>query len=210
MVLLQGYDDLSTSSTVGYSYNESEKISCSFDGRYYDEIITRLRLQPIQEYEYSQPQQYKQQQQQQQEKLQQEKKLHNQKRKHKILLVDDEPDLCMVYQMVLEDAGYECKSYTDPVKALQEFRPNYYGLVILDIKMPLLNGFELCKNIIELDKTVQVIFLTAGGEYHEEIRRQSHPELADNSNIDYVQKPIGNQELVQIVNMIIANSITMD
>jgi PleD family two-component response regulator len=48
-----------------------------------------------------------------------EEKLHEQKTKicKRILLVDDEPDSCMVYQIVLEDAGYECKSYTDSVKA---------------------------------------------------------------------------------------------
>jgi PleD family two-component response regulator len=44
----------------------------------------------------------------------------------RILLVDDDPDICMVYQMVLEDAGYECISYTDSSKVLEEFRPNYY------------------------------------------------------------------------------------
>ena len=53
-----------------------------------------------------------------------------QKRK-RILLVDDEPDTCMVYQIVLEDAGFECLSYTDSVKALQEFRPAYYDLILI-------------------------------------------------------------------------------
>jgi CheY-like chemotaxis protein len=51
----------------------------------------------------------------------------------------------MVYKMVLEDAGYECASYTDPSKVLEEFTPNYYDLILLDIKMPILNGFELVK-----------------------------------------------------------------
>jgi DNA-binding response OmpR family regulator len=89
--------------------------------------------------------------------------LHNQirSRKRRILLVDDEPDTCMLYQIVLQDAGFECISYTDSVRALQEFRPNYYHLLLLDIKMPVLNGFELCKKIIELDKMVHIIFITA-------------------------------------------------
>ena len=53
--------------------------------------------------------------------------LNNQtKRRNRILLVDDEPDICMLYQMVLEDASFECIPYTDSVKALQEFRPYYY------------------------------------------------------------------------------------
>jgi CheY-like chemotaxis protein len=66
--------------------------------------------------------------------------MQNRKR---ILLVDDEPDTCMVYQIILEDAGFECLSYTDSVKALQEFRPNYHDLILLDIRMPVLKGFEL-------------------------------------------------------------------
>jgi DNA-binding response OmpR family regulator len=66
----------------------------------------------------------------------------------------------MLYQMVLNDAGFECSSYTDSVKALLEFKLYFYDLILLDIKMPILNGFELCKKIRELDKTVQVIFIT--------------------------------------------------
>ncbi len=130
------------------------------------------------------------------------------KKKKKILLVDDEPDTCIIYQMALEDAGYECISYTDPVKVLQEFRPHLYDLILLDIKMPILSGFDLCKIIIELDATVRILFITAGGEgYYEEFRSQHFPELG---KINYIQKPIGNDELVSMVDTIIANSITMD
>jgi CheY-like chemotaxis protein len=118
-----------------------------------------LRLQAIEKYQYDSPQQ------QQREKLRQqeeeEEQLHDQTRKKKILLVDDERDHCMVYQIVLEDTGYECTSYTDSVKALQEFRPNYYDLVILDIRMPRLDGFA-CEKIRKVDRDVQIIFTTAG------------------------------------------------
>jgi DNA-binding response OmpR family regulator len=134
--------------------------------------------------------------------------MDNQKsrRRKRILLVDDEPDLCMVYQIVLQDAGFECTSYIDPVKALKEFRPNYYNLILLDIKMPILNGFELCKKIRELDNTPHVIFITASEEYYEKSRSQDYRELVNNdSNISYIQTPIGNKELVQIVNMIMAS-----
>jgi DNA-binding response OmpR family regulator len=142
------------------------------------------------------------------QKIQDKQGLHSQTRRTKrILLVDDEPDICIVYQIVLQDAGYECKSYTDSVKALQEFRVNYYDLILLDIKMPVLNGFELCKKIREVDRTVHIIFITASEAYYEKFRGQHFPELG---KINYIQKPIGNEELVQIVNMIIANSITVD
>ena len=179
--------------------NESKKISCLVDTKkYYDELITKKHLQAREEYE-----RITQHQQQQQQKLQ-EKGLHNQKRKKRILLVDDEPDHCMVYQIVLQDAGYECISYTDSVKALQEFRPNYYGLVILDIKMPKLDGFALCKKIRELDKNIQIIFVTASEVYYENFRKQYYPDLSKDININCLQKPIANEELVQIVDMTIA------
>jgi CheY-like chemotaxis protein len=126
----------------------------------------------------------------------------------RILLVDDEPDTSMSYQMVLQAAGYECNSYTDSVKALKEFRPNYYDLCLLDIKMPMLNGFELCKKIREVDKSLYVIFITAAAEYYTELRSRYYTELNNNNNnIDntsFIQKPIGNEELISIVNMTIA------
>jgi DNA-binding response OmpR family regulator len=131
--------------------------------------------------------------------------MDNQKsRRKRILLVDDEPDLCMIYQIVLQDAGFECISYTDSVKALQQFRLNYYDLILLDIRMPVLNGFEPCKKIIEIDNTVQIAFITASEIYYEKAREKYYPEL---DNINYIQKPIGNEELVCIVNTITTATI---
>ena len=86
---------------------------------------------------------------------------------NRILLVDDEPDHCLTYQMVLQDAGFKCVSYTDSAKTLQEFTPNSYDLVILDIRMPKLDGFALCKKIRKVDREVQIIFITAGEVYYE-------------------------------------------
>src|ERR687886_163156 len=124
--------------------------------------------------------------------------------KKKILLVDDELDICLSYQIVLQDAGYECISYTDSVQALQEFRPNYYDLVILDIRMPKLDGFALCEKIREIDNAVQIIFITAGEVYYENFRRQYYSKLSNDVNIKCLQKPIGNEELIQIVNEMMA------
>jgi two-component SAPR family response regulator len=73
--------------------------------------------------------------------------------------------------------------------------------------MPVLNGFELCEKIREIDKTIHIIFITASEAYYEKFRGQHFPELG---KINYIQKPIGNDELVRLVNMIIANSISID
>jgi CheY-like chemotaxis protein len=175
-----------------YQYNNKSKSLSglgSHDPKYYDEIITKVNIQARK---------------QQHEHLLQDQTAVSRRR---VLLVDDEPDICMIYQMVLEDAGYECVSYTDPVKALKDFRIDYYDLILLDIKMPILNGFEFCKKIREVDKTAHIVFITAAEQYYEKFRTQHFPELG---KINYIQKPIGNDELVQIVDSIVANSITMD
>jgi CheY-like chemotaxis protein len=196
-------NDPSTRTSEGYYHyhcNKSKRIFGfgSHDPKYYDQIITKLNLQAREQHERSGMQHL----------LQDQTARNSSKNKKKrIFLVDDEPDICMVYQIVLQDAGYECISYADSVKALQEFRPFYYDLILLDIKMPVLNGFELCKKIRELDNTVHIIFVTAAEEYYEKFRSQHFPELG---KINYIQKPIGNEELVRIVDMIVANSITMD
>ena len=195
-------NDHSTKTLRGY-YNASKRIFGSFDPKYYDEIITKLNLYARKGYDEYAAAQYPNKQ-----KIQDKEILllhNNQKKRKRILLVDDEPDICMVYQMVLEDAGYECIPYIDSIKALQEFRPQYYDLILLDIKMPALNGFDLCKKIREVDKAVHIIFITASEAYYEKFRSQHFPELG---KINYIQKPIGNEELVQIVNMVVANSIT--
>jgi CheY-like chemotaxis protein len=184
-----------------FSYNEPEEVFDSSYSTYYDEIITRLRLQTIQQYKH-----IMQQEQQRERTRKHENNLHDQKERKRILLVDDEPDSCMTFQAVLEDAGFECAPYTDSLRALQEFRPFHYDLILLDIKMPVLNGFELCKKIREVDKTIDVIFITASEVYYEQLQRQPYPELTNDANINYVQKPIGNQELIRLVNMLIATN----
>ena len=188
-----------------YSYNNKSKTTFGFGShhpKYYDQIITKLNLQ-------ARGQQHERNSSSIMQRLLQDQtaRSSSRNRKKRVLVVDDEPDTCIVYQIVLQDAGYECISYTDSVKALQEYRPFYYDLILLDIKMPVLNGFELCKKITEVDKSVHIIFITASEAYYEKFRGQHFPELG---KINYIQKPIGNDELVRLVDMIIANSITMD
>lgn len=147
---------------------------------FYDRTITILHhIQAIKSHEYN---------------LEQQRRLEREQRK--IFLVDDEPDHCFLYKMILQDAGYECNSYTDALKAIQEFRADYYDLVLLDIKMPILNGFELGKKIKEQDKTVRIVFITASENFYEEFRSEHFPGLCD---IYYIQKPIENKELVERV-----------
>ena len=65
----------------------------------------------------------------------------------KILIVDDEPDIASSLKMGLEYNGFEVHAFNDPVEALSNFKAGSYDLVLLDIKMPKMNGFELCQEI---------------------------------------------------------------
>jgi two-component system, OmpR family, response regulator ChvI len=64
--------------------------------------------------------------------------------KSRILVVDDEVDITLSFSLALEDSGlFEVDTYNDPLVALSNYRPNSYDLLLLDIKMPHMDGFEL-------------------------------------------------------------------
>jgi DNA-binding response OmpR family regulator len=77
-------------------------------------------------------------------------------------------------KMALERAGFTIDIFNDPVLALQSFKPNVYDLVILDIMMPKMNGFELYNQLKKTDPGVKVCFLTASSEtYREELGKKN-------------------------------------
>jgi DNA-binding response OmpR family regulator len=96
---------------------------------------------------------------------------------NKILIVDDEPDLTQVYSLVLEYHGFKVYSFNDPLEALAKFEPGLYDLVILDIKMPKMGGFELYHEIKKKDNNSKVCFLTASELYYEEFRKKGYSAL---------------------------------
>jgi len=75
----------------------------------------------------------------------------------KILLVDDEADIVSTFKMILEMNNFEVDGYTNPLSALSNFKPNEFGLLILDIRMPVMNGFELFKKIKEIDNKAEKV-----------------------------------------------------
>lgn len=91
-------------------------------------------------------------------------------RRYKILIVDDERDITSVVKKGLKNNGFEADSYNDPILALEKFRAGMYDLLIIDIKMPKMNGFELYKKMKDIDSKVKVCFLTAIEYYTDEFR----------------------------------------
>lgn len=117
----------------------------------------------------------------------------------RILIVDDEPDVNLALRIVLEDNNFIVDSFNDPLRALENFKANRYDLIILDIKMPKKDGFEVYKEILKIDNRVQVCFLTAGDINYRSLK-ETFPTLDENQ---FIRKPIENIELIKQIHKII-------
>ncbi len=91
--------------------------------------------------------------------------------KNRILLVDDECDITLVLKLGLESNGFIVNTYNDPVLALSDFKADSFDLLLLDIKMPKMNGFELYQKLQEIDPKVKICFITAFELYFDEFQR---------------------------------------
>jgi CheY-like chemotaxis protein len=124
--------------------------------------------------------------------------------KNRILIVDDEPDIARLFKLGLErQGGFEVDVYNDPISALTNYRPGIYDLLLLDIKMPKMNGLELYQSIREKAKDkerngggeIKVCFITAFEESFNEFKG-----LFPNLEIDcFIRKPISIDKLVEAV-----------
>ena len=117
----------------------------------------------------------------------------------RIAIVDDEPDITAVLKKGLEQNGFAVDAFNDPRVALSNFKPQYYDLMIIDIRMPHINGFDLYRELKKKDSSVRVCFLTAFEIYYEEFRKMF-------PNIDvraFVRKPVGIAALVKQINAVI-------
>ena len=117
--------------------------------------------------------------------------------KRRILVVDDEPDIATALQIGLEAGGFDVDALIDPELVLSNFRPTLYDLVLVDIRMPKMDGFELYEQLKNIDPDVKVCFLTASGMYHRKVREKEHSDL---SNDVLLQKPITTHDLIREIN----------
>ncbi len=115
------------------------------------------------------------------------------------MLVDNEPDVLLTEKIVLEQYGFKVDSFTDPLLALENFRANVYDMIILDIKMPEMNGFELYRQLKKIDDKAKVCFLTAGNMNYYQGTNEIIPSL---DNKCYIEKPIENEILIERLNRI--------
>jgi DNA-binding response OmpR family regulator len=113
----------------------------------------------------------------------------------RILIIDDDPDVTTTFKVGIEDANnsdtasdrrIEVYTSNDPEAALSEFKPNFYDMLLIDINMPTMNGFELCQKILEMDINVRVCFMSSG-EINREALREIYPAVSLGC---FIRKPV--------------------
>lgn len=115
-------------------------------------------------------------------------------KKRRILIVDDDPDITKTFGLVLEDSGlYEVDTYNEPLIALENFRPNFYDLALLDIKMPQMNGFELSNKIEKIDNKIKVCFISSY-KLDDKALKEKYPSLQIKC---FLPKPIAVSDLIK-------------
>jgi DNA-binding response OmpR family regulator len=125
------------------------------------------------------------------------------KKTTRILLVDDEYDVSLTVKTVLEKYGFAVDCYNDPTMALSNFKPGLYDLLLLDIKMPGLNGFDLYQKIREIDEKAKICFITASEMFYEEFRTGVIDKYSTIDKEYFIQKPFKIDDLLRQLNEII-------
>jgi CheY-like chemotaxis protein len=143
-----------------------------------------------------------QEQQQLQQQLQQKEKELSPFTK-RILILDDDPDITFTFKKAFEETNriggnktfFHVNTYNDPLSALSEFKPEYYDLMLIDINMPEMNGFEFCIKALELDTNPRVCFMSSG-LINQEALREQYPLLSMGC---FIEKPVTMEKLVRRV-----------
>jgi DNA-binding response OmpR family regulator len=122
------------------------------------------------------------------------------------MTVDDELDVTISLKRALQDSGlFEVDAFTDPQQAHSSFMRGKYDLVILDIKMPKIDGFDFYRRIRVVDEDVSVCFLTAVNNFSE--YRAKYPDVVHKIENDedacVIDKPTGSKQLIEKVNKIL-------
>ena len=111
--------------------------------------------------------------------------------------MDDDHDHTITFKLGLEPAGFEVDAYSDSVIALSQFKPDYYDLLLIDVKMPDIGGLELYEKIRKMDNKVVVWFITAYETYYRSLKEVSPASKGEMSLGPVIEKPIEIDKLVK-------------
>jgi CheY-like chemotaxis protein len=122
----------------------------------------------------------------------------------RVLIVDDDPDVTLTFKVGLEEyhhyyyhddkRKFEVYAYNNPIAAVREFKPNYYDILLTDIYMPQINGFQLYEKILELDVNLRVCFMSSA-EVNIEALREVYPKAR--SIGCFIKKPVSIEYLAK-------------
>ncbi|HZE78986.1 MAG TPA: response regulator [Nitrososphaeraceae archaeon] len=126
------------------------------------------------------------------------------KKLSKLLLVDDEPDIISLVKSNLERTHeFEIDAFIDPISALQNFKSSFYHLLLLDVRMQHMDGFELYNNIKKLDNKAKVCFFSASEPPTEKYKKLIS-EIKENKKFHFIQKPISMQNMLENIRSILS------
>jgi DNA-binding response OmpR family regulator len=137
----------------------------------------------------------------QQQRQEEEKKLSPFTKR--ILIVDDDPDITFTFKKAFDEANrisgnknsFHVNTYNDPLVALSEFKTDFYDLLLVDINMPKMNGFDFCVKVFEMDVNPRVCFMSSG-LINQEALREQYPSLSIGC---FIKKPVTIENLVKRV-----------
>jgi DNA-binding response OmpR family regulator len=122
-------------------------------------------------------------------------------RKPRALIVDDESDVAQCMKLALKHFGLEADIFTDPELALAHFSPGVYDVIISDIKMPNLSGFEFARKITSIDNDVKIILMTAFN-----LTKEDFEKAIPSTRVDaFIKKPIGMTKLRDHLNVLLGD-----
>ena len=107
--------------------------------------------------------------------------------------MDDEQDITFPWKLGLERLGFQVDTFNNPILAASTYQPNLYDLLLIDIRMPMMDGFELYKEIRKIDKKVKLCFVTAYDINNEDFKK-SFPTMTLRH---FIKKPIKTQDLAK-------------
>jgi DNA-binding response OmpR family regulator len=127
--------------------------------------------------------------------------MHSSKGKS-ILIVDDDEDLINLYETFLKYDGYKVDAFTDPMDALSSFKKDVYDLVLLDLKMPEMNGIELSQELQNIDPKLFFRFITAANKEYIENLKTDNPSVEEN----VIYKPLWLNEIGTTIHSLLVKS----
>ena len=120
-----------------------------------------------------------------------------------IIMVDNEPDVNITIKTALEENGdFVVDTFNDAESILFAFKPGHYDLAILDVRMQGMNGFQLCRKLREIDKTLKICFLTASDLTS---LQDIDSDIINDLGIDcFIAKPVNTTDLINRLKVILS------